>query len=84
MWAKVAARKHTVVRAYPARFEARAAGVGAEDEEVQLMLFGDVVYRLKGGEADEEPVDWAGQATLVRAKGEAAWKFAYYRVWIQR
>lgn len=81
MWAKVAARKHTVSQAFPARFAERTAEV--EDEEVQLMLFGNVVYRLKGSESDEEPVDWAGHAVLVRAPGKA-WRFAHYRVWIQR
>lgn len=86
MWAKVAARKHTVSQVFPARFAEQhtCAASGEQHEEVQLMLFGNVVYRLKGAEGDEEPVDWAGHATLVRASGEKAWRFAYYRVWIQR
>lgn len=83
MWEAVAARKHTVVQAFPARF-AEGDGVRDGEEEVQVMLYGHVVYRLKGKESDEELVDWAGHARLVRAKGEAGWKFAHYRVWLQR
>lgn len=86
MWTKVAARKHTVSQAFPARFaeQRTATGSNGEEEEVQLMLFGSVVYRLKGAEGDEEPVEWAGHARLVRASGEEKWRFAHYRVWIQR
>lgn len=83
MWEAVGARKHTVVQAFPAKF-AGSDGGAQDDEEVQVMLYGHVVYRLKGKESDEEPVDWAGHARLVRTKEEEGWKFAHYRVWLQR
>ncbi|KAF3770013.1 hypothetical protein M406DRAFT_224236, partial [Cryphonectria parasitica EP155] len=81
MWEKVAARKHTVFKVFPASF---AAG-SAEGDEVELMLYGNVVYRLKGRETEEkDAVDWAGYAKLVRTEEDKKWKFAYYRVYIQR
>lgn len=73
MWEKVEARKHTVHKVFPASFT-EAAG------EQELMLFGSVEYKLKAGGQDS--VDWAGYAHLV--KDDGAWKFQYYRVYIQR
>ncbi|ROV98358.1 hypothetical protein VMCG_07117 [Cytospora schulzeri] len=77
MWEKVEARKHTVDKVFPVSFSGR-------EDEVELMLYGNVVYRLKGSADDggEDTVDWAGYARLVRVGGE--WKFAYYRVYLQR
>ncbi|CAN8097243.1 unnamed protein product [Discula destructiva] len=77
MWEKVQAREHTVFQVFPATFEKTEAG------SVELMLYGHVVYKLKGADSFEPPVDWAGYARLVRAE-DGAWKFAYYRVYIQR
>lgn len=77
MWEKVQTREHTVLQVFPATFE------GTEEGAVELMLYGHVVYKLKGGQQFEQPVDWAGYARLVRAAG-GGWKFAYYRVYIQR
>lgn len=84
MWEKVQARRHTVYQVFPATFG--GAGDGGGEEEVELMLYGDVVYRLKGGaEGEETKVDWAGRARLTRAAGGGGeWKFAYYRVYLQR
>lgn len=80
MWEKVQARKHTVYQVFPATF-----GGGSGSDEVELMLYGDVVYRLKGSaEGEETKVDWAGRARLTRAAGGGEWKFAYYRVYLQR
>lgn len=76
MWEKVQAREHTVFQVFPATFEKTAAG------EVELMLYGHVVYQLKGQESNEPAVDWAGYAKLVKVGNE--WKFAFYRVYIQR
>lgn len=76
MWEKVEARKHTVDKVFPVSF-------GGREDEVELMMYGNVVYKLKGAaEGAEDTVDWAGYARLVRAAGE--WKFAYYRVYLQR
>lgn len=84
MWEHVEARKHTVKKVFPASFGASGAEYGAEDE-VELMLFGSVVYALKGGESREGGADWAGYAKLVRSGGsDGTWKFAYYRVYVQR
>lgn len=76
MWEKVQAREHTVFQVFPAKFEKTATG------QVELMLYGHVVYKLKGQESSEPAVDWAGYAKLVKVGSE--WKFAYYRVYIQR
>lgn len=78
MWEKVEARKHTVSKVFPATFQ-------GDGEEVELMLFGNVVYSLKGAAQGDEgaaTVDWAGYAKLKQTAGE--WKFAYYRVYLQR
>lgn len=81
MWEKVQAREHTVFQVFPGVFEKTAAA----DDVVELMLYGNVVYQLKGAGGSEEPVDWAGYARLVREGGAGGeWKFAYYRVYIQR
>lgn len=82
MWEKVKARKHSPYQVFPASFGA----VAAEGEEVvELMLYGDVVYRLKeSANGEEATVDWAAHARLVRAPGAKEWKFAYYRVYLQR
>lgn len=77
MWEKVQAREHTVFQVFPAKFE-KTTGA----DEVELMLYGHVVYKLKGQESNEPAVDWAGYAKLVKVGSE--WKFAYYRVYIQR
>ena len=84
MWEKVQARKHTVFKVFPASFDDGAAAGTEGEEGVELMLYGNVVYRLKANPDGEETVDWAGHARLVRAPGSKEWKFAYYRVYIQR
>ncbi|KAG8161485.1 hypothetical protein KVR01_008472 [Diaporthe batatas] len=86
MWEKVQARKHTVYQVFPATFNgAGGAGGAGGGNEVELMLYGDVVYKLKGGpEGEEAKVDWAGRARLTRAAEGGEWKFAYYRVYLQR
>lgn len=81
MWEKVLARKHTVYQVFPATFGRAKEG----GDEVELMLYGDVVYKLKGSsDGEEAKVDWAGRARLTRAAGGGEWKFAYYRVYLQR
>ncbi|KAL1871407.1 hypothetical protein Daus18300_004774 [Diaporthe australafricana] len=80
MWEKVQARKHSVFQVFPGSF---GEGKGGGDE-VELMLYGNVVYRLKASPDGEDKVDWAGRAKLTRASGGGEWKFAYYRVYLQR
>ncbi|KAM3515551.1 hypothetical protein MY11210_000729 [Beauveria gryllotalpidicola] len=77
MWNVVAERKHTVKKVFPARFM-------DEDGECECMLFGDV--RLKTKDGQELVVPWAGHATLTKAVdgSKEEWKFAQYRVWLQR
>lgn len=81
MWEKVEARKHTVNKVFPASFR---EGGDADADEIELMLFGNVEYSLKGAQGDggAAAVDWAGYAKLKRTAGE--WKFAYYRVYLQK
>lgn len=83
MWEKVQTRKHTVYQVFPAAFGGAKDGEGGGGE-VELMLYGDVVYRLKASPDEETKVDWAGRARLTRAAGGGEWKFAYYRVYLQR
>ncbi|PSS03809.1 hypothetical protein BD289DRAFT_420254 [Coniella lustricola] len=82
MWEKVAARKHTVFKVFPASFGNTGAHGG--NEEVELMLYGSVVYKFKGEEGQEGGADWAGYAKLFKSGAGGEWKFAYYRVYIQR
>lgn len=84
MWEKVEARKHTVSLVFPASFDDSHMKTGAAEQEevVELALFGSVAYKLKTG--TEDGADWAGHAKLVRANSAKEWKFAYYRVYIQR
>jgi len=85
MWEKVQARRHTVYQVFPGTFGGAKEGGGGDGNEVELMLYGDVVYKLKGSsEGEEAKVDWAGRARLRRAAGGGGWKFAYYRVYLQR
>lgn len=85
MWEKVQARRHTVYQVFPATFGGAQEQEGGGGDEVELMLYGDVVYVLKGAaDGEEAKVDWAGRARLTRAAGGGEWKFAYYRVYLQR
>lgn len=72
MWEHVAERTHTVEKVFPARFQ---------PGRPEFMLFGRVDYVLRT--AQKQSADWAGHAILEKdEKGD--WKFAYYRVYIQR
>ena len=74
MWEKVHDRKHTIKQAFVGSFEGKEGGT------TEFMLYGTVDYELKTGE--KASADWAGHARLRRAGRE--WKFAHYRVYIQR
>lgn len=96
MWTHVSSRKHTVTKVFPARFKTteEETEAGEEQEECELMLFGQVDLTLKDGGSAAVP--WAGHATVVRdtaapaagsgeTKGnKGEWKFAQYRVWLQK
>lgn len=81
MWEKVAERKHTVSKVFPARFRDSEAGAPAECE---LMLFGEVDYKTKDGSSSK--ASWGGHGVLKKQlEGEREeWKLAQYRVWIQK
>ncbi|KAM4060327.1 fungal specific transcription factor [Hirsutella rhossiliensis] len=73
MWTTVRERRHTVAKVFPGRFR--------DDEcECEVMLFGEVKLTTKEG--NEAVVPWAAHGGL-RREG-AGWKFARYRVWLQK
>ncbi|KJZ71782.1 hypothetical protein HIM_08802 [Hirsutella minnesotensis 3608] len=83
MWTTVQERRHTVTKVFPGQFE---GGAGKEGElgGCELMLFGDVALTTKDGQRATVP--WAAHAvlTLERDGERDEWKFARYRVWLQR
>lgn len=81
MWNVVAERKHVVNKVFPGSFQDADAGGATECE---CMLFGDVHLVTKEGQAMTVP--WAGYAVLrqVEEGGKTEWKFARYRVYLQR
>lgn len=84
MWEDVEARKHHLVKVFPASFSAARGGTAvAPLNEAEFMIFGAVAYRLRDGAA-EAAVDWAGHARLWRDKVTAPWRFGFYRVYLQR
>lgn len=67
-------------KVFPGRF--RSADNGAECE---VMLFGEVNLTTKEG--NEAVLPWAAHGVLRKQGGEAdreEWKFARYRVWLQK
>ncbi|KAJ9155109.1 hypothetical protein NKR23_g2368 [Pleurostoma richardsiae] len=83
MWEKVQSRRHTVYKVLRGSFP--AAG-GAETPTTELALFGTVEYRLReNGGREKSTVDWAGHARLRSDEAAGgAWRFEYYRVYMQR
>jgi len=84
MWEKVEARKHRVIKVFPSPPSSISGDAGRK--AVELMMFGDVRYRLNTG--DESTVDWAAYARLERGEGPGggghlSWGFRYYRVYLQ-
>ncbi|KFA62233.1 hypothetical protein S40285_07726 [Stachybotrys chlorohalonatus IBT 40285] len=82
MWTTVDERKHTVTKIFPGMFQGADA---SRAPECECMLFGEVQYRTKDGGAPST-ASWAGHGTLRKEKnGEhEEWKFAQYRVWLQK
>jgi hypothetical protein len=80
MWDHVKERTHLVTKVFPARFENFS-------NQIELMLFGDVNYRLKGGRF--AAAGWSAHAVLFKKgiekpdemRDEGTWKFAFYKVW---
>jgi len=79
MWEEVEARKHRVVKVFPANFSAEVVSM----HEAEYMLFGAVAYRMKDGEKDAV-AGWAGHAQLKRDGVTGPWRLVFYRVYIQR
>jgi hypothetical protein len=84
MWSVVRERKHTVSKVFPAQF--REARVPGEAVECECMMFGEVEYRTEDGAVEATTVPWAGHGVLRKETvGEREeWKFAQYRVWLQK
>ncbi|KAK9435992.1 putative Fungal specific transcription factor [Metarhizium brunneum] len=76
MWSTVQERRHSVVKVFPASFQ----DLESEDQECELMLFGEVTLQTKDGQSQVVP--WAGHVVLKKDKtGEKEeCKFAHYRV----
>lgn len=78
MWTTVQRRRHRVAKVFAGRFGDEAA--------CEVMLFGDVrltTTTTTTGDGGESVVPWAAHGVL-RREGPAGWKFARYRVWLQR
>jgi hypothetical protein len=82
MWKEVEARKHRVVKVFPASFPSERSAI-AVMHEAEFMLFGAAAYRMRDGKGDAV-VGWAGHAQLKRDGLTAPWKMGFYRVYIQR
>lgn len=83
MWKEVEERKHRLVKVFPANFSASEHTRVAPLNEAEFMLFGAVAYRLKD-EGGDAVADWAAHAKLRRDRVTAPWRFAFYRVYIQK
>ena len=80
MWKEVEARKHRLVKVFPATFSEDHVVPGLNEEE--FMLFGVVAYRLRDG--TDAVANWAGHAQIRRDALSAPWKFTFYRVYLQQ
>lgn len=83
MWKEVEARKHRLVKVFPASFSTDRSAVVLMNE-AEYMLFGAVAYRPRDYEKDDSVVGWAGHAQLMRDGVTAPWRLGFYRVYIQR
>lgn len=72
MWTTVRERRHSVAKVFPGRFR--------DGGECEVTLFGEVELTTKEGH--DGMVPWAAHGELRREGGE--WKFARYRVWLQK
>lgn len=81
MWKHVEARKHRLVKVFPASFSPDRSAVVIMNE-AEFMLFGAVAYSMRD---DADAVaGWAGHAHLKRDGVGTPWKLAFYRVYFQR
>ncbi|KAH7328561.1 hypothetical protein B0I35DRAFT_21190 [Stachybotrys elegans] len=84
MWATMAERKHVVTKVFPGRFSPADASDG-ESSDCECMMFGEVQYKTSDGSSLTTP--WAAHAVLHKetdAGDKEEWKFARYRVWLQK
>jgi hypothetical protein len=77
MWEAVEARKHRLVKVFPA---GGFSGGQQSADGVEFMIFGAVAYRMREGKGDAV-VGWAGHARLRRDGAGAPWRFGFYRVY---
>ncbi|KAK4224145.1 hypothetical protein QBC38DRAFT_486123 [Podospora fimiseda] len=80
MWKTVVSRQHSVEKVF--------VGCVEGEEEVEISIFGRVMYRLRGG-GDEEGSEWSATGRLVKRRvveGEEEgklWKWREYRVFLR-
>lgn len=93
MWEGVQSRTHCLARVFPVLFKPFLSEDGCE---LEMMLYGSVKYIRTSGQV--EVVPWAGHAVMRNKTRRATmdaeskvtvvepgdWKFAYYRVWLQK
>ncbi|KAK4157971.1 hypothetical protein C8A00DRAFT_11233 [Chaetomidium leptoderma] len=82
MWKEVEARKHRLVKVFPASF-APDRSAATLMHETEFMLFGAVAYRMRDGKGDAV-AGWAGHAELKRDGLNRPWRLGFYRVYIQK
>lgn len=93
MWEFVAARKHRVTKVFMGgveeveegsdgaqKQECDAVGGQKEENECELIMFGNVEYRLKTRE--QKSVEWAAQGRVRKVNGKFRW--TYYRVYLEK
>ncbi|KAH6850287.1 hypothetical protein B0I37DRAFT_371252 [Chaetomium sp. MPI-CAGE-AT-0009] len=83
MWQEVEARKHRLVKVFPAKFSAERSAI-VSMHETEYMLFGAVAFRMRDDAKEDAVVGWAGHAQLRRDGVTAPWRLGFYRVYIQR
>ncbi|KAK4456291.1 hypothetical protein QBC34DRAFT_432572 [Podospora aff. communis PSN243] len=79
MWESVAGRRHTLGKVFVV-----TGGFEAVDGVVEFMMEGKVDYQPRDAGAAPYSVDFAGHARLQREGPAESWRFAYYRVYLQR
>ncbi|KAK3296070.1 uncharacterized protein B0H64DRAFT_162861 [Chaetomium fimeti] len=83
MWKEVEARKHRLVKVFPASFSSERTAV-VSMHEAEYMLFGAAAFRMRDEAKEDAVVGWAGHAQLRRDGVTAPWRLGFYRVYIQR
>jgi hypothetical protein len=82
MWRDVEARKHRLVKVFPASFSSTST-TSVPLNEAEFMLFGAEAYQSRK-DGQKSVVDWAGHALVSREKVTSQWRFHFYRVYLQK